>query len=98
MPLLLGLAMILAILGLAMAASRDRTINSGILIGMAITLTVYFVLGFTVSFFGGLLVWWMMLIGIGTTFAQFTSPRQRPVRRRLVPRRNLDDRGRVRPA
>ena len=97
-PLLLGLAMILAILGLAMAASRDRTINSGILIGMAITLTVYFVLGFTVSFFGGLLVWWMMLIGIGTTFAQFTSPRQRPVRRRLVPRRNLDDRGRVRPA
>ena len=59
---------------------------------------VDFVLGFTVSFFGGLLVWWMMLIGIGTTFAQFTSPRQRPVRRRLVPRRNLDDRGRVRPA
>lgn len=83
--LLLGLAVVLAIAGLAMQASRDRSVNGSARIGMAIALTIFFILGFTVSFFGGLLIWFVMLLGIGTTFGSIAAPKRRmvPVRRKV---------------
>lgn len=84
-PLLLGLAVVLAIAGLALQASRDPTVNADTRIGLAIALTMLFVLGFTVSFFGGLLIWFVMVLGIGTTFGALASPKRGtlPVRRRV---------------
>jgi hypothetical protein len=86
--LLLGGAVILAIVGLALFASRSATSDGRLSMGIAITLTIFFVLGFTVSFFGGMLIWFVMLIAIGTTFGQFA----RPQTRRMAPPRMVQER------
>jgi O-antigen ligase len=86
--LLLGGAVILAIVGLALFASRSASSDGRLSMGIAITLTIFFVLGFTVSFFGGMLIWFVMLIAIGTTFGQFG----RPQTRRMAPPRMLQER------
>ncbi|WP_299194627.1 hypothetical protein [uncultured Erythrobacter sp.] len=85
-PLLLGLAVIIAIGGLAFSASRDRSINSAARIGLAISLTMFFILGFTVSYFGGILIWFAMMIGFGTTFGRIVEPavQRAPMRRQQV--------------
>jgi O-antigen ligase len=75
---LLGMATIWAIVGLAMNASRDRTDDQTTLIGLAITLSVLVVLGFTVSFFGGLLIWFALLLGVCTTLSNVTAPKLAP--------------------
>ena len=56
--------------------------------GIAITLTIFFVLGFTVSFFGGMLIWFMILVAVGTTFGQLATPQVR----RMAPPRMLQER------
>jgi len=86
--LLLGGAVVLAIVGLALFVSRSVTSDGRICLGIAITLTIFFVLGFTVSFFGGMLIWFVILIGVGTTFGQFARPQVR----RMAPPRMLQER------
>lgn len=77
--LLIGLTAVLSIVGLAMAASRSDRQDQATLIGLSVTLAIFFVLGFTVSFFGGMLIWFIMLLGIGTTFGRFRALRTQPM-------------------
>lgn len=75
--ILLGLAVLLAIAGLAKTASRNRLADGSTSLGLAITLAIFFILGFTVSFFGGMRIWFIMLLAIGTTFGQIRAPQAR---------------------
>jgi hypothetical protein len=84
--LLLGLAVVLAIIGLSLAASRTRLQDQTSLIGIAVSLSIFFLIGFTVSFFGGILIWFVMVLGVGVSLGQF-----RPV----AARRPLPPRGRI---
>lgn len=79
--LLLVAATLLAFVGLTAAAGRVRGDDQATMIGLAVVLIMLFVLGFTVSFFGGLLAWFAILLGIGTTFGRF---RPQKVERRLI--------------
>ncbi len=83
-PLLLGLSVLVAIVGLAMSASRDRSANGVTNIGIAISLTMFFVLGFTVSFFGGLLIWFTLMLGVGTTLGRVSPSTSMPMRKVAV--------------
>lgn len=83
--LLCALATILSIAGLAMNASRQSGVNATLLIGIAITMTMFFVLGFTVSFFGNFLIWFAMILGVATTFGAIV-PTKHAVKRRQVRR------------
>lgn len=85
--LLIGLAVVLAFAGTALTASRIRTTDASVAMGLSIALVMFFVLGFTVSFFGGLLIWFVMVLGIGTTFGPLSTPRPKrfPLRRRVRP-------------
>lgn len=76
----LGAAALMAIIGLALAASRLDRQNQSILIGLAITLTIFFIMGFTVSLFGGVLIWFAMLLGVGVTLGQHIASRPKAVR------------------
>jgi hypothetical protein len=76
--LLLGLAVLAVIFALAKTASRSQTIDSPGKIGIAITLAIFFILGFTVSFFGGMLIWFVVLLAVGTSLSEFGAPRARP--------------------
>jgi hypothetical protein len=86
--LLLGGAVVLAVVGLALFVSRSVTSDGRLCLGIAITLTIFFVLGFTVSFFGGMLIWFVILVAVGTTFGQFARPQVR----RMAPPRILQER------
>ena len=59
--------------------------NATLLIGIAITMTMFFVLGFTVSFFGNFLIWFAMILGVATTFGAIV-PTKHAVKRRQVRR------------
>lgn len=65
--LLLGLATIVAIFKASLTASRTRSADSESLVGVVIVLIVLTVLGFTVSFFGGVLIWFFMMLGLTTS-------------------------------
>lgn len=77
--LLLGLAAVLAIVGLARAAARERAPDSETLIGVCITIAVISLLAFTVAFFGSFFVWYFMLIAIGVALSARPRPRLRAV-------------------
>jgi O-antigen ligase len=85
--LLLAAALLLAFAMLAKAAADNDGHDKATLIGLASATITLFVLGFTVTFFGGLLAWFAILLGVGTTLGRF-SPQ--PVPRRLTqPRRPI---------
>lgn len=77
--LLLGLSVVLAIASLGIAASRSQPNDQAIRIGLAVTLTIFFALGFTVSFFGGLLIWFVMMMAVGVSLGQFVAAAKRPM-------------------
>jgi hypothetical protein len=79
--LLLGFAVLVAIFALAKTASRNQTVDGAGSIGIAITLAIFFILGFTVSFFGGLLIWFVMLLAVGASLSELRAPRLRPAMR-----------------
>jgi len=66
--ILFGLATLIAIFVVARSASRSSGADQTTLTGLAITLAILFILGFTVTFYGGLLIWFSILLGIGATF------------------------------
>ncbi|SDS54642.1 O-antigen ligase [Erythrobacter sp. HL-111] len=72
----LVLATLLAFVGLTLAVRRETGPDEATLIGLAATICVIFLLGFTVSFFGGLLTWFAILLGVATTFGGLTMPRR----------------------
>jgi hypothetical protein len=72
--LLLGFAVIFAITALAKTAARTQGSDGPTSLGIAIALAVFFILGFTVSFFGGMLIWFVIVLAIGTTNGQFRAP------------------------
>ncbi len=74
-------ATLLSFVGLAKAAGRTRGDEQATLIGLAVVTIMLFVLGFTVSFFGGLLAWFAILLGVGTTLGRF---RPQPAPRRFI--------------
>lgn len=74
--LLLALATALTIIGLSLRAGRTHGPDQTTYIGFAITSAILLVLGFTVSFFGGLLTWFMVLLGIFTTFSAIAKPKR----------------------
>ncbi len=76
--LLLGGAVLLAIVALARSAARSRTVDGPAAMGLAITLAIFFILGFTVSFFGGMLIWFMMLLASAASLSRVYNPRPRP--------------------
>jgi len=82
----LGLAVLVAIVGLGIAASRSQENDQSTRIGLAITLAMFFALGFTVSFFGGMLIWFVMMLGAGVSLGQFLPPARRMAPRRPVAR------------
>ncbi len=84
--LLLAMASLFAVAMLAKAAADNDGHDKATLIGLASATITLFVLGFTVSFFGGLLAWFAILLGVGTTFGRF-SPK--PLPRRLTQPRRL---------
>jgi hypothetical protein len=75
--LLLGGAVLVAIIALARTAARSRTVDGPAAMGLAITLTIFFILGFTVSFFGGMLIWFVMLLAVAGSLSQWFAPRAR---------------------
>lgn len=83
--LLLVLATMLAIIGLGSRISRTVGANKATAIGLTVAMALFFILGFTVSFFGGLFIWFAIVLGIATTFASIGNPRRQ--RRPLIQRR-----------
>ena len=68
-----GLVPVVALFGLSLfvvgsiatACTRTRDLERGTLAGIAMSLVIMIVLGFTVSFFGGVLIWFFALLGAG---------------------------------
>lgn len=81
--LLLCLAVLMAIAGLVRQVSLGDPGNRSLAMGIAITLAMFFILGFTVSFFGGMLIWFAMMLGVGTTLG-WSVFQKRPVQRPRV--------------
>jgi len=54
---------------LALASTRVRETDRRTLAGLAMSLTIMIVLGFTVSFFGGVLIWFFALLGAGLSLS-----------------------------
>ena len=52
------------------AASRHGETDRGAIVGAAIALLSMTVLGFTVAFFGGVMIWYFVLVGISLSLAQ----------------------------
>lgn len=69
MSILLGLSTLIAMFGVMLRVGKERPSDNRLLIGLAISLTMFFLIGFTVTFFGGLLIWFFILVAIGTTFS-----------------------------
>ena len=76
---LLGLVTLLAATGLAISARRLRGVDQATLIGLSIAMFILFMQGFTVHFFGGLGIWFAMLLGIAVTFG-FTGMQRQAMR------------------
>ena len=71
--ILLGAAVRISIFSASMAALRIRTAESETVRGVVIALTVMSVLGFTVSFFGGMLIWYFIILGLTTSLASIAA-------------------------
>lgn len=84
---LLGGAVLFAIAMLIRTASRGVPSSRPTAMGIAITLSIFFILGFTVSFFGGLMIWFVMLLAVGITFGYSAPARVGPAVRLRVPER-----------
>ena len=82
MAILLGIATLIPMFGVMLRVGKERPADNQLLIGLAVALTMYFLIGFSVTYFGGLLIWFFMLIAIGTTFS-YGSERKLPPRRML---------------
>jgi O-antigen ligase len=76
--ILLGLTAVIAIVGLSRAVVRDPQ-DRETLVGIAISITVLSILAFTVAFFGGIFIWYFMLLAVGVTLST-PAPRPQPVR------------------
>lgn len=76
--LLLAAAVVLVIAMLIRSASIGDPYGRQMLKGIAITLAIFFILGFTVSFFGGALIWFAMMLGVGTSLGHGFVKERRP--------------------
>lgn len=66
-PLCLGLACALVIFRLAMISQKQSEIGRRFFVGFAISLFVFAIMGFTVSFFSSIQYWFFILIGAGVS-------------------------------
>jgi len=76
---LLGLVTLLSAIGLAVSARRIRGVDQATLIGLSIAMFILFMQGFTVHFFGGLGIWFAVLLGIAVSFG-YSGTQKRAVR------------------
>ena len=88
--ILIFAATIAAITAMAMRLQRDRGRDYATLFGVTVALAILFVQGFTTSFFGGMLIWFGVLLGVAASFgysssAQPIPPGAQRVRLRLKP-------------
>lgn len=72
---LVAAAALFAVAGIAVAATslaslRHDEADRRMMVGLAITLFMMTLMGFTVAFFGGLLIWYFTLLGMGMSLAQ----------------------------
>lgn len=65
----------IAIVAVGMASLRHDELDRRLLVGFAITLFMMTLMGFTVAFFGGVLIWYFLLLGLGLTLSQL-APQQ----------------------
>jgi len=79
--ILLGALLLMLIIGVSASATRSKGIDKSTFIGLAITLFLLALQGFTVHFFGGMGIWFAVLIGLGATFSFAPSVKYRPARR-----------------
>lgn len=78
---LLGAGVVWAIFSASRTAGRMRSADAESLIGVIITLVVFVILGFSVSFFGGVLIWFFAVFGITVSLSSLATapePRARP--------------------
>ena len=68
-----------AIVLLCLAAGRSNEVDRRTIAGLAISLTIVLITGFTVAFFGGAVFWFYMLAGIGFSVAMQPAAQQRAV-------------------
>lgn len=88
-PAILLLSLTVAVIwGCARSASRFSEPNSSTLIGFAITLATLLVVAFSVAYFGGMLIWFVIIVGIATSIytARSTGGAQQP-RLAAIPQR-----------
>lgn len=69
LSLLVGMAVLISLVAIALAAGRRWDADRETLVGVAIALATLSLLGFTVAFFGGISIWFFMVVGLATTFA-----------------------------
>lgn len=60
----------IAIVAVGMASLRHGELDRRLMVGVAITLFMMTLMGFTVAFFGGVLIWYFLLLGLGLTLSQ----------------------------
>ncbi len=83
--LFLLLATLWAVAGTALTAGRRSDPDHSTLIGLSIALAILAIAAFSVSFFGGMLTWYAMLLGIGSTLGTVKAEPQ-PQRRAIIRR------------
>ena len=74
---LLGAATLYAIFKASMTAGKMRSADAESVVGVVIVLIVMTVLGFSVSFFGGVLIWFFMVLGLTVSLIRDPAPAPR---------------------
>lgn len=68
----------LSIVAVSMASLRHDELDRRLLAGFAITLFMMTLMGFTVAFFGGVMIWYFALLGVGLSLAQLAPQADQP--------------------
>lgn len=71
--MLIFVSVLIAIFGCAMAASRSKEPDYSLFVGLAVTMAMLAIVAFSVTYFGGMLIWFMILVGTAST----TQPSKR---------------------
>lgn len=81
-PAILILAVTLALFwGCAKAALRLPEPDSSTAIGLAVTLLIFVLMAFTVAYFGGMLIWFTVILGTASSISAESQPRTARVTR-----------------
>ncbi len=64
---------LLTIWGCAKTVMRVPEPNSSLMIGLAVALVIFLVVGFSVAYFGGLLIWFVLVLGIACSTSSLSS-------------------------